>query len=118
MMVQSSWTLKTRPVTNMQIEWGPKSARKWYPFQWEALLHYPTVDGHRAVQSSVSRNGDRLHVWSRSGADLIRLFQKTVFRQANPVTGDIVRFLYTLLSTPPCEWRYTRVVPASRGGVG
>ena len=38
--------------------------------------------------------------------DLIRLFQKTLFRQANPVTGDTVRFLYTLLSTPPCERRY------------
>ena len=42
----------------------------------------------------------------RPGADLIRLFQRTLFRQANPVTGDDVRFLYTMLSTPPCERRY------------
>ena len=105
-MVQINWTLKTRAVTNMQIEWRPKSAGKWHPFQWEAILHCPTGEGHRVVPSSVSRNGDRLHAWLTGRADLIRLFQRTLFRQANPVTGDAVRFLYTLLSTPPCKRRY------------
>ena len=105
-MVQINWTLKTRALTNMQTEWRPKSAGQWHPFQWEAILHCPTAEGHRVVSSSVSRNGDCLHVWLTGRADLIRLFQKTLFRQANPVTGDAVRFLYTLLSTPPCERRY------------
>ena len=105
-MVQINWTLKTRALTNIQIEWRPKSAGKWHPFQWEAILHCPTAEGHRAVPSSVSRNGDCLHVWLTGRADSIRVFQKTLFRQANPVTGDAVRFLYTLLSTPPCERRY------------
>ena len=105
-MVQITYTLKTRALTNMQIEWRPKSAGKWHPFQWEAIVHCPTAEGHRVVPSSVSRNGDCLHVWLTGRADPIRLFQKTLFRQANPVTGDAVRFLYTLLSTPPCERRY------------
>ena len=105
-MVQINWTLKTRALTNMQIEWQPKSAGKWHPFQWEAILHCPTAEGHRAVPSSMSRNGDCLHVWLTGRADLIRLFQKTLFRQTDPVTGDAIRFLYTLPSTPPCERRY------------
>ena len=73
-MVQINWTLKTRALTNMQIEWRPKSVGKWHPFQWEAILHCPTAEGHRAVPSSVSRNGDCLHVWLTGRADLIRLF--------------------------------------------
>ena len=104
-MVQLNWTLKTRALTNMQIEWQPKSVGKWHPFQWEAILHCPTAEGHKGGPSSVSRNGDCLHVWLTGRADLISLFQRTLFRQANPVTGDAVRFLYTLLSTPPCERR-------------
>ena len=52
------------------------------------------------------QNGDCLHVWLTGRADLLRLFQRTLFRQADPVSGDAVRFLYTLLSTPPCERRY------------
>ena len=106
MMVQISWTLKTRALTNMQIEWRPRSAGKWHPFQWEAIHHCSTAEGHTAVPSSVSRNGDCLHMWLTGRAHLRRLFQKTLFRQANPVTGDNVRFLNTLLSTPPCERRY------------
>ena len=47
-----------------------------------------------------------MHVWLAGRADLLRLFQRTLFRQADPVPGDAVRFLYTLLSTPPCERRY------------
>ena len=96
-MVQINLTLKSQAVANMQVQWRPKSAGKWHPFQWEAILHYPTAEGHRAVPSSVSRTGR---------ADLLRLFQRTLFRQADPVPGDAVRFLYTLLSTPPCERRY------------
>ena len=115
-MVQINWTLKTRALTNMQIEWRLKSAGKWHPFQWEAILHCPTAEGHRVVPSSVSRNGDCLHVWLMGRADLIRLFQKTLFWQTDPVTGDTVRFLYTLLSTPPCQRRYALNEPASRGG--
>ena len=105
-MAQINWTLKTRALTNMLIEWRPKCAGKWHPFQWEVILHCPTAEGHKVVPSSVSRNGDCLHVWLTGRADLIRLFQRTLFRQANPVTGDAVRFLYTLLSMPPCEQRY------------
>ena len=105
-MVQINWTLKTQALTNMQVQWRPKSAGKWHPFQWEAILHCPTAEGHRAVPSSVSRNGDCMHVWLAGQADLLRLFQRTLFRQADPVSGDAVRFLYTLLSTPPCERRY------------
>ena len=105
-MVQIKWTLKTWALTNMQIEWRPKSAGKWHPFQWEAILHCPTAEGHTVVPYSVSRNGDSLHVWLTGRADLIRLFQRTLFKQANTVTRDAVRFLYTLLSTPPCERRY------------
>ena len=62
-MVQINWTMKTQAPTNMQILWRPKGAGKWHPFQWEAILHCPTAEGHRAVPSSVSRNGDCLHVW-------------------------------------------------------
>ena len=47
-----------------------------------------------------------MHVWLAGRADLLRLFQRTLFRQADPVPGDAVRFLYTPLSTPPCERRY------------
>ena len=105
-MVQINWTLKTQAVTNMQVQWRPKSAGKWHPFQWEAILHCPTAEGHRAVPSSVSRNGDCLHVWLTGRADLLMLFQRTLFKQTDPVSGDAVRFLYTLLRTPPCERRY------------
>ena len=97
----SIWESHHTPPPPRCIEWRPKSAGKWHPFQWEAILHCPTAEGHRAVPSSVSRNGDCLHVWLTGRADLIRLFQKTL-----PVNGDAVRFLYTLLSTPPCERRY------------
>ena len=106
MMVQINWTLKTRALTNMQMEWRPKSAGKWHPFYWEAILHCPTAEGHGVVPSSVSRNGDCLHVWLTGRADLIRLLQRTLSRQANPVTRDTVRLLYKLLSTPPCKRRY------------
>ena len=105
-MVQINWTLKTQALANMQVQWRPKSAGKWHPFQWEAILHCPTAEGHRAVPSSVSRTGDCMHVWLTGRADLLRLFQRTLFRQADPVPGDTVRFLYTLLNTPPCERRY------------
>ena len=105
-MVQINWTLKTQALANMQVQWRPKSADKWHPFQWEAILHCPTVEGHRAVPSSVSRTRDCMHVWLAGRADLLRLFQRTLFRQADPVPGDAVRFLYTLLNTPPCERRY------------
>ena len=47
-----------------------------------------------------------MHVWLAGRADLLRLFQRTLFRQADPVPGDAMRFLYTLLNTPPCERRY------------
>ena len=97
-MVQINWSLKSRALTDMQTEWRPTSAGKWHPFKWEANLHYPTAKGHRAVPSSVSRNGDCLHVWLTGRDDLMRLFQKTLFRQTDPVTGDAVWFLYTLLS--------------------
>ena len=105
-MVQINWTLKTQALANMQVQWRPKSAGKWHPFQWEAILHCPTAEGHRAVPSSVSRTGDCMLVWLAGRADLLRLFHRTLFRQADPVPGDAVRFLYTLLSTPPCERRY------------
>ena len=72
-MVQITWTLKTQALTNMQVQWRPKSAGKWHPFQWEAIFHCPTAEGHRAVPSSVSKNGDGLHVWLTGRADLIRL---------------------------------------------
>ena len=61
-MVEINWTLKTQALANMQVQWRPKSARKWHPFQWEAILHCPTAEGHRAVPSSVSRTGDCMHV--------------------------------------------------------
>ena len=66
----------------------------------------PTAEGHRAVPSSVSRTRDCMHVWLAGRVDLLRLFQRTLFRQADPVPRDAVRFLYTLLNTPPCERRY------------
>ena len=47
-----------------------------------------------------------MHVWLTGRADLLRLFHRTFFRQADPVSGDAVRFLYKLLSAPPCERRY------------
>ena len=36
-----------------------------------------------------------MHVWLTGRADILRLFQRTLFRQADPVSGDAVRFLYT-----------------------
>ena len=57
-MVQINWTLRTQALTNMQVQWQPKSAGKWHPSQWEAILHCPTAEGHTTVPSSVSRNGD------------------------------------------------------------
>ena len=105
-MVQVNRTLKTQALPNMQIEWRSKGAGNWHAFRWGAILHCPTAEGHRVVPSSVSRNGDCLDVWLMGPADLIRLFDKTLFMQANPGTGDVVRFLYTLLSRPPCERRY------------
>ena len=85
---------------SLAVEWSPGDHSNG------GILHSPTAEGHRVVPSSVSRNGDCLHVWLTGQADPIRLFQRTLFRQANPDTGDTVRFLYTLLSTPPCERRY------------
>ena len=105
-MVQIKWTLKTEAQTNMRVQWRPKSADKWHPFQWEAILHSSTAEVHRAVPSSVSRNGDCLHVWVTGRVDLLRVFRRTLFRQADPVSRDVVRFLYTLLSTAPCKRRY------------
>ena len=46
------------------------------------------LPGGWKVNEHQSRNGDCLHVWLTGRADLIRLFQKTLFRQANLVTGD------------------------------
>ena len=114
-MVQISWTLKTQALMNMQVQWRPKSEGKWHPFQWEAILHCPTAEGHRAVPSSVSRNGECLHVWLTGRANLLRLFQRTLFRQTDRVSGDAIRFLYTLLSTPPCERRCAGHRTASGG---
>ena len=79
-MVQINWTLKAQALANMQVQWRPKSAGTWHPFQWEAILHCPTAEGHRAVPSSVSRVGDCMHVWLAGRADLLRLFQRTLFR--------------------------------------
>ena len=31
-MVQINWTLKTQALSNMQVQWRPKSAGKWHPF--------------------------------------------------------------------------------------
>ena len=47
-----------------------------------------------------------MHVWLAGRADLLRLLHRTLLRQADPVPGDVVRFLYTPLSTPPCERGY------------
>ena len=105
-MVQINRTLKNQALANMQVHWRPKSAGKWHPFQWEAILHCPTAGGHRAVPSSVSRTGECIYVWLAGRADLLRLFQRALFRQADLVPGDAVRLLYTLLSTPACESRY------------
>ena len=105
-MFQINWTLKTQALTNMQVQWRTKSGGKWHPLQCEAILHCPTAEGHTTVPSSVSRNGDCMHVWLTGRADLLRLFQRTLSWQADPVSGDAVRFFYTLLSTPPCERRY------------
>ena len=44
-MVQIKWTLKSQALANMQVKWRPKSASKWHPFQWEAILHCPTAEG-------------------------------------------------------------------------
>ena len=45
------WVLPPPPppevMANMQVQWRPKSAGKWHPFQWEAILHCPTAEGHR-----------------------------------------------------------------------
>ena len=43
-----------------------------------------------------------MHVWLAGRADLLRRFQRTLFRQADPVSGDAVRFLYTRLPHGPC----------------
>ena len=80
-MVQINRTPNTHVLTNMQVQWRPKSAGKWHPFQWEAILHCRTAEGHRAVPSFVSRNGDCLHVWLTCRADLLRLFQRTLSRK-------------------------------------
>ena len=56
-----------------------------------------------------------MHVWLAGRADLLRLFQGTLFRQADPVSGDAVRFLYTLLSTAPCKRRYALQGMTRRG---
>ena len=72
-MVQSNCTLKTQALTNMQVQWQPKSAGKWHPFQWEVILHCPMAEGHKAGPSFVSRNGDCLHVWLTGRADLLSL---------------------------------------------
>ena len=99
-MVQINWTLED---SGSDEHAGPVATQgKWHPFQWEAILHCPTAEGHRAVPSSVSRTGDCMHVWLAGRADLLRLFQRTLFRQADPVSGDAVRFLYTLLPHGPC----------------
>ena len=97
-MVQINWTLKTQALANMQVQWRPKSAGKWHPFQWEAILHCPTAEGHRALPSSVSRTGDCMHVWLAGRADLLRLFQRTLFRQADPGRGAVP--LHTAEHTP------------------
>ena len=55
-MVQINWTLKTQALTKMQRQRRPKSAGKWHPFQWEAILHCPTAEGHRVAPTSRRRH--------------------------------------------------------------
>ena len=60
MMVQINWTLKSQALANMQVQWRPKSAGKWHPFQWEAI---PPVSDGRGPQSGalLGEQNWRLH---------------------------------------------------------
>ena len=33
----------------MQVQWRPKGANKWHPFQWEAIPHCPTAEGLKVL---------------------------------------------------------------------
>ena len=85
-MVQINWTLKTQALANMQVQWRSKSAGKWHPFQWEAILHCPTAKGHRAVPSSVSRTGDCMHVWLASPGGPLEAVPKNALQAGGPGT--------------------------------
>ena len=54
-MVQINWNLKTQALTNMQIQWRPKSAGKWHPFQWEAGVR-ADVEGQNVARSTLGTN--------------------------------------------------------------
>ena len=49
------------------------------------------------------RSHDCFCVWFAGQPELLRLFQRTLFRQRDPVSGDAVHLLYTLLCTLLCE---------------
>ena len=64
-MVHINWILKTQALANMQVPWRPKSAGKWHPFQWEAILHCPTAEGQSSAL--LSEQNWRLHACVAGG---------------------------------------------------
>ena len=63
-MVQITWTLKTQALTNMQVQWRPKSVGKWHPLGGDP----PLFDG-RGPQSGalLCQQKWRLHAFVGDG---------------------------------------------------
>ena len=104
-MVQVYWQLKQRVWENMQVLQCRKDVGHLHQFDWEVLLAMPTTSGHRVVSTSAGRLHGCPHIWFAGQPALLQLIQQTLFRQHDPISGDVVRLLYTLLCTPPRERR-------------
>ena len=106
LMVAVCWLLKQRAYENMRISWIRKREDQMHIFEWEAILMVPTAAGRRSVRASAGRSGDYYHIWFAGAPEVPRHFQQTLFHPSDPISGDAVPCLYTLLLTPPAVRHY------------
>ena len=106
LMVAIYWMLKQRVCENMRISWTRKREDQMHTFNWEATLMVPAAAGRRPVRTSAGRIGDYYHIWFAGIPQVLRHFQQTLFHACDPISGDAIRFLYTLLLTLPSVRQY------------
>ena len=106
LMVAVCWLLKQRAYENMRISWIRKREDQMHIFEWEAILMVPTATGRQSVRTSACRSGDYYHIWFAGAPEVLRHFQQTLFHPSDPISGDAVPCLYTLLLTPPTVRQY------------
>ena len=75
-------------------------------FEWEAIQMVSTATGRRSVRTSAGRSGDYYHIWFAGAPEVLRHFQQTLFHPSDPISGDAIPCLYTLLLTPQAVRQY------------